>query len=323
MNNRLPTICSFILTAILLAMVQLMAKSPLLLAERLWPGAGWIQILLFAFYSGVLTQKFLDPSQARQLRPKIWLFFSFIFFTQLLIGLAGFEKFLMTGKLHLPIPALILAGPIYRGADFFMPLLLLITLLLVGPAWCSHLCYIGAWEDSLSRRAGKHSQLPPWRGKFRFFMLLLLVVMAFSLRYLGVSSTIAFSLALVFGLVGVGIMLLISRKNGAMNHCLAYCPIGLVANLLGRLSPFRIRIGNDCSKCSACSKVCKYEALSLKDLANRRPALTCTLCGDCLSACRSRQINYHLPFVSTGFAHKAFVILIITLHSLFLAVARI
>ncbi|HDJ22855.1 MAG TPA: 4Fe-4S binding protein [Candidatus Aminicenantes bacterium] len=60
--------------------------------------------------------------------------------------------FLMTGKLHLPVPALILAGPIYRGTLSFMLILFLVTIVLVGPAWCSHLCYVGAWDDIACRR---------------------------------------------------------------------------------------------------------------------------------------------------------------------------
>lgn len=321
-TSHAPAI-SFLFTALLLTAVQLAPKFPLLLAERFWPGAGWAQVLLLSLYSALLTREFLVPQRASQLRPVIWLGFSLVFFLQLALGLAGLEKFLMTGKLHLPVPALILAGPIYRGAEFFMPILLLITLLLVGPAWCSHLCYIGAWEDFLSRKADKRAPLPAWRNKFRIFMLVFVISAALLLRHLGISANIALALSLIFASAGIGIMLLISRRNGAMNHCLAYCPIGLIANIFGRMSLFRIKIGDDCSKCQACTKVCKYEALSPQNIADKRPARTCTLCGDCISACHARQINYHLPFASPGFARETFIILIISLHSLFLAVARV
>ncbi|MEW6712717.1 MAG: 4Fe-4S dicluster domain-containing protein [Candidatus Riflebacteria bacterium] len=314
---------SFGLTALLLSVTQVAPSFPLLLSERFWPGAGWVQIFFMALYSAFLTREFLIPQRARQLRPRIWLLFSIVFFTQLILGLAGLEKFLMTGKLHLPLPALIVAGPIYRGSEFFMPILLLITLVLVGPAWCSHLCYIGAWEDHLSRKAPARGNLPEWRPKARFAILLLVIAGAFGLRYLGINATIAFAISILFALAGIAIMLLISRRNGAMTHCLTYCPIGLLGNLLGRLSPFRIRISEDCSNCMACSKVCKYEALKPSDIEKRRAGLTCTLCGDCVSACHKGQINYRLPFAGPGFARQAFIVLIISLHSLFLAVARI
>jgi polyferredoxin len=69
----------------------------------------------------------------------------------------------MTGELHLPIPALILAGPVYRGEGLFMPVLYTVTILLVGPAWCSWLCYIGAWDDfAARRRKGGSRPVPGW-----------------------------------------------------------------------------------------------------------------------------------------------------------------
>ncbi len=314
---------SFGLTATLLSVIQLVPETPLLMAERFWPGAGWLQILLISTYSYWLTGIFLKPTQAKKFRPVIWLLFSSLFFLQLALGLAGHEKFLMTGKLHLPIPALIIAGPIYRGDGFFMPILLLTTLFLVGPAWCSHLCYIGAWEDFLTRKSQNRRRVPRTNNLIRATILLLVILSAYFMKRYGLDSFTAGISAIAFGSIGIGIILLISSRNGVMNHCLSYCPIGFVNALVGKLSPFRIKIGAACNGCMACSRVCKYEALAIEDIRKKRAGFNCTLCGDCVSSCRQGQINYHLPFVSTGFAHKAFVILIITLHSLFLAVARI
>ena len=83
-----------------------------------------------------------DPKRNRQLRALLWGGFSVIFFLQLALGLLGLNQMLMTGTSRLPIPALILAGPVYLGEGIFM-LGLLTTIAMVGPAWCSHLCYIG------------------------------------------------------------------------------------------------------------------------------------------------------------------------------------
>ena len=82
--------------------------------------------------------------------------FSIIFFSQLILGVVGLEKLLMTGKLHLPVPALIAAGPLFRGTGFFMAILFTFSVLLVGPAWCSWLCYIGAWDNY----AAKFKKIP-------------------------------------------------------------------------------------------------------------------------------------------------------------------
>ncbi len=95
------------------------------------------------------------------------MFFSMVFFAQLLLGLAGIEKLLMTGKLHLPVPALIIAGPLFRGEGVFMLILFAATVLLVGPAWCSYLCYIGAWDNYAATAQKRPGRLPSWRPWLR------------------------------------------------------------------------------------------------------------------------------------------------------------
>ncbi|MFU8818589.1 MAG: 4Fe-4S binding protein [Desulfurivibrio sp.] len=315
-------IAAFLLTAAVLGHLQYRLDLSILLAERLWPGAGWAQVFLMALYAAWLTGKLLDPASARW-RLRIWGLFSLVFFGQLLLGLAGIEQLLMTGKLHLPVPALIIAGPIYRGAEFFMPILFLATVVLVGPAWCSHLCYIGAWEGWSSRVQKRPRPLPRWRRPLRVVLLLLVVATALGLRLLEVGWLPALLAAAVFGLVGVGIMVLVSRRNGMMTHCVSYCPIGLLAGVLGKISPFRLRIAAGCSNCSLCTRTCRYDALTPADLARQRPGISCTLCGDCLARCPQKIIHYHLPGLAPDPARRIFLVLVVSLHSIFLAVARI
>jgi ferredoxin len=316
-------LAAFVLTASLLGLVQNYLPLPMLLLERYWPGFGWLQVLLMSFYAAWLTEKFLYPSVAACLRPRIWLLFSVVFFAQLFLGLAGFKEMLMTGKLHLPVPALIIAGPLYRGRDFFMPILFVATLLLVGPAWCSHLCYFGAWDSLSSRSCQVPGHLPAYAAKIRFLLLVLVSLTALLLRYLYVGWLAAAICAALFGLAGIAVMLVVSRRNGVMTHCVSFCPAGLLGNWIGRLSPFRMRIAAGCVECQVCRKACRYNALHLDDIRSRRPGSTCTLCGDCISACHSGQIGYSLPWVSSQSARTIFLALIISLHAIFMAVARI
>ncbi|MFH7319483.1 4Fe-4S binding protein [Desulfurivibrio sp. D14AmB] len=316
-------IAAFLITAAVLGHLQYRLDFPILLAERFWPGAGWLQLLLMALYAAWLTGKFTDPARSNRWRLRIWGLFSLVFFGQLLLGLAGIEEMLMTGKLHLPVPALIIAGPLYRGAEFFMPILFLSTVVLVGPAWCSYLCYIGAWEGWSSRAQKKPTPLPPWRRTLRVALLLLVVAAALGMRLLGISWLPALLTAAAFGLVGVGIMLLVSRRNGMMTHCVSYCPIGLLAGTLGKISPFRLKIDAGCNNCSSCTRTCRYDALTPTDLERRQPGLSCTLCGDCLGRCPQKIIHYQLPGLTPATARKVFLVLVISLHSIFLAVARI
>ncbi len=311
------------LTAALLVPIQLQVSRPMLLAERFMGGAGWIEIAVLVAYATVVAWWMADPGRQPTLRRRIWRLFSAVFFLQLAVGLAGHERFLMSGELHLPIPAIILAGPLYRGGPSFMVFLLLGTLVLVGPAWCSHLCYLGSWDDAAALRRRRPLPLPPWRRVAQLAVLAGITAIALALNWMGASATLATALGLAFGLIGVALMGLWSRRTGAMAHCLVWCPIGWIATAVGRLSPFRIRIGAGCDACAACTPACRYDALNPADLARRRPASSCTLCGDCVGRCRGRHIGYQLPWLSPGAARATFIALVIALQAATLGVARI
>lgn len=138
----------FIFTFSILSAVQIMLKDrPLILPERFITGSGWLWILIIACYGAFITHKMQTPSNVPKWRKISWTIFSVVFFTQLIIGLLGVEKFLMTGKLHLPIPMMILSGPLYRGHLSVMTILFISTIILTGPAWCSQLCYFGAFDN--------------------------------------------------------------------------------------------------------------------------------------------------------------------------------
>ena len=128
---------AFILTAAILTLARHKAPVPLLLGERFFPASGPFWTVCFALYAGILAEWLLGPQSARA-RSLAWTFFSLVFFVQLALGLAGWSRFLMTGTLHLPVPALILSGPLYRGEGFFMLILFGASLLLLGSAWYSH-----------------------------------------------------------------------------------------------------------------------------------------------------------------------------------------
>ena len=314
---------AFVITAVSLMLAEMKTTFPILLANRFGLHWGWIEIFLLAGYAAWLTGKMLAKNESARIRPRIWAFFSFIFFLQLFLGLAGIKQMLMTGKLHLPLPALIAGGPIYRGSGFFMVILFSITVLLTGPAWCSHLCYIGAWDDMASRRKKKIQRLPLWTKLIQLFNLLLVISVALVMRLLGVAWTWALLAASLFGVIGIGVMLLCSAKRGQMVHCTAYCPMGLVGNLLGKISPWRITIESKCNRCNKCVAVCRYGALDNKALAKGSPNLSCTLCGDCLDVCKRQYIKLKFPGINSARARKIFLVLIISMHAVFLGVARI
>ncbi len=323
-NTSNMSFFAFVLTTLVLIIA--MAKSPvdILLLDRFFPGNGGIEVLILATYSAFVAEWLFTSKKIDRVRSKLWLFFSVVFFTQLILGLLGFSKFLMTGKLHLPVPAMIVGGPIYRGYGFFMPVLLVITIIFVGPAWCSYLCYIGAWDNSFARK----TPIPkPFSVKYRFvqaFILILVGLTAYLLKVSGVNWVVASILGGLFGIVGVGIMLFVSRKLGVMVHCTTYCPIGIITTVLGKLNPFRIRINRDtCTNCMACTYACRYNSLTPDNVKSGKAGFFCTLCGDCITACPHTSIDYAFYNKFTINARKVFFVLIAVFHSVFLGVARI
>ena len=204
-NFKLP-LTVFILTFILLAFVQVKLERPILLAERFFKGSGWVEILLISFYGAFVAFKMQDPFNVPRWRKITWTIFSLVFFTQLIIGLSGFEKFLMTGKLHLPIPMMILAGPIYRGQLSIMTILFLSTVILTGPAWCSHLCYFGAF-DNLASQGKTSKEILKYKGAIKTTLLVLVIVMALILRWLNVSPCNWYLLCAPHETIGAGLKL--------------------------------------------------------------------------------------------------------------------
>ena len=309
------------LTAGLLAVVQLKASRPMLIAERFVAGGGWVEIAVLAAYAAWVFRAMADPSKQPKWRLRVWLLFSIVFFLQLLVGLAGAERFLMSGELHLPIPAMVLAGPLYRGELTFMLIVLGASLVLVGPAWCSHLCYFGAWDGLAASRVNKPAPSVRSARGMQIAILILLPGVAVALNRAGIPGTTATLLGGAFGIGGVFVMTLLSRRTGAMIHCIAYCPLGALATLAGKVSPFRMRIDSTCDRCGACTPACRYGALSEPQVARGRPGPSCTLCGDCVRRCKHGSVQYRLPGLRPETARTVFLVIVVSLHAVFLGVA--
>jgi len=319
----LPPIAAALLTLFLVVPAELHTAPTMLMLGRFVPGGSWVQAGALALYAAFIATKIMDPKVHARWRPWMWRLFSLVFFGQLALGVLGFERFLLSGRLHPPVPAVILAGPIFRGGGLFMVFLLLGTLVLAGPAWCSHLCYLGSWDDAAARLRRRPGALSRWRHALRAGVLLLVVLAAYGLRVLEVPPVTAGWLAVGFGVVGVGVMVGVSRRLGVMVHCLVFCPIGLVVNTLGKLNPFRLRIDPACTQCGACTAACRYQALEPAHIEAGKPGFTCTLCSECLPRCRGGFIQFRLLGLSPDRARTCFVVLMAGLHASFLGLGMI
>ena len=251
----------------------------------------------------------------------------------------------MTGKLHLPVPAVIIAGPVYRFSSWFMPILFFSAILLAGPAWCSHLCYFGALDSSAARvgakrkRVGKGSMrrvfrewMWRWKPIMRVGVLMVVVAVALTLRFMrgpdyGVKSLFQDNAALwaiLFFAVGLLIILIISMRRGIMVHCSVWCPVGTVVNYMKYTSPFRFRVNrSECTSCMKCLPACNYAAMNRDSQGKLVIGNGCTYCGDCLTACPHNALEYSFFGMRGENAERLWIAVTIILHTLFLAIARV
>lgn len=317
-------ICVFFFIIVLLGIVQIKLDNPLILLERFMKNGGWIEIMFVATYGAFISFKMQDPSQVAKWRKISWTVFTIAFFSQLALGLVGYEKFLMTGKLHLPIPMMIISGPLYRGQLSVMTILFLSTIIITGPAWCSQLCYFGGLDNLAASRKKPVRNRIKNRSGIKFTLLVIIITTTMILRWLQVDLLISTLIAASFGIAGVFIIVLISSRKGKMIHCLTWCPIGTIVNYGRFINPFRMYIDKQsCTLCNICTSTCNYDALNRKDIVAGKPDITCTLCGDCISSCHAGSIRYKFFRMKPEPARKLYLFLTVSLYAVFLALGRI
>ncbi len=323
-SRILLSLSVFIFTTFMLGMVQWKVAKPMILLERFIPNGGWIELFLIALYGAFVAYKMYDASKVPTWRKYTWTLFSVVFFGQLILGISGLDSFLMTaGKYHLPIPALIIGGPVYRYEIGFMTILFLSTIILSGPAWCSHLCYFGALDNVASSFKKPKKGIIKHRTAFKASSLVLVVTGALIARFAGVPPSHAAFAGGAFGIIGILIITIVSRRSGKMVHCTSYCPVGTAINYLRFINPFRMYIDDSCTLCNICTTTFRYDALDMKDIKNKKPGITCTLCGDCVSSCHSFSIKYKFFGFSPEFSRNLYLFITISLHAIFLALARL
>jgi NAD-dependent dihydropyrimidine dehydrogenase PreA subunit len=248
-----------------------------LLADRFLPGSGWLEMLALSLYAAWLVGAFLDPERHKKLRPRVWALFSAVFFGQLVLGLLGLQDFLMTGRLHLPVPALIGRADL-RGGGLFMPILFVSTVILVGPAWCTATCATSArgttsapaWGKEVNRFALLDHRRqaaawfwpagPPWRCAPKTSRKPPLAAGSEPSRAGGDGPRLA----------ALGIMAL----HGVL-------PIGWWAICSGAHALAGAHRPEACTGCGSCARACRYSALTRRK-SRRCAGLPYTLCGDCI-----------------------------------------
>ncbi|WP_233444782.1 4Fe-4S binding protein [Akkermansia muciniphila] len=320
----------FSVSVLLLFLLDALVPFRLLMGERIlpWQGANGLAILLLAWWGGYCAEGLLNPQTSPRRRQVMWTVFASAFFLQFLLGVTVAPSLLMTGKLHIPVPFMMISGPVYREEGFFMLALFSVSVLMAGSSWCSHLCYFGVW-DCLAAASSRRKGHPVPGGKqacdWRWFSLAAAVGIPLLLSVWGVPLGYALAAAFAVALTAPFAWKK-SSENGVREYCSKFCPMGLAASLLGRLSPWRMRVRETCTGCMRCASACRDLSISRGGGAcciSRR----CTLCRDCISRCPHGALSLGMagPFssVPSARADMYFVTLVSVMHVVFLATARI
>lgn len=112
-----PRIFRFRIASVLL---DALVPFRLLMGERIlpWQGANGLAILLLAWWGGYCAEGLLNPQTSPRRRQVMWTVFASAFFLQFLLGVTVAPSLLMTGKLHIPVPFMMISGPVYREEGF-------------------------------------------------------------------------------------------------------------------------------------------------------------------------------------------------------------
>lgn len=320
----------FLLSAGLLIILETASPVKLLIGSRFSPVLGGLEAILLGYWGVWVAGRLSDRKRANETRLRIWRVFSLVFFTQFILGIFGYALFLMTGKLHIPVPGVIVAGVIFRGGGWVMVVILIVSLLLAGTAWCSHLCYFGAWDHLAARQTRKISETPRVFRSIRPILFAGVVLTSLGLRLAGAGWLTAVLLGVALGLVMIPVALLVSRKKGVPVYCRHICPLGLVVHILGKISPWRVTVSSSCNGCSACLLKCRNGALTIEQ-GKCRVNRMCTLCRDCFKACSRSALGMNYmwgsPMGKSGInsirAEQIFVALITIIHVIFIGTARV
>jgi len=182
--------------------------------------------------------------------------------------------------------------------------LTLVTTFMFGMVYCGNVCPFGALQEiiyNISKRL-KPKKILISREidyKARLMKYGILITTVFISLLLGNASSAAIEPFLTFFTrngdhLGWGflIFILLASLLNFRFWCKYLCPIGALTGLFSRHSIFKIRLGDQCSSCEVCDKVCPTRAIDLD--ARHKPVIDyaeCILCGKCIQKCPKQDLS--------------------------------
>ncbi len=173
----------------------------------------------------------------------------------------------------------------YSGKLYLLFLFSLFLGMSFGRIFCGWICPITAIMNITTVFA---REKPKISLKTKYVFLVLTAVAL----YLDYSGWLSFSKeVLKVGFVVLIVAIVAFSFLYSRVFCTHICPVGAFFSLLGHLSIFRLRVGEDCRRCEKCNSVCEMSI----DVMNSKPMNECSLCWNCVEECPYKSIK--LKFV--------------------------
>lgn len=195
--------------------------------------------------------------------------------------------------------AVIIGGWHYPLLGYFIPLCMLLGVgigFFKGRKWCDWLCPRGSFFDILIKPISPKKKIPMFFKSlsFRIGMLsFLMVMMTIQIikrwpdpNKIGMFFVILLTITTILGII---LALIFHQRTWC-----CFCPIGSMANWIGR-SKFPLRLDSGlCTECKLCYKVCPIQIPPFKfkkDSVEIVKDGDCLKCRLCIAACPQKALN--------------------------------
>jgi len=276
--------------------------------------------------AGLRSENIPQPGHSkhkwRNIRWAILLFFNFLFFASFYFDIQILEGSLSGSRLlgfHLIDP--LAAFQVILSSKIIMVNLIigvvtifLIYLLFGGRSFCSWICpyhWLAELGEKihLSLKKKKLIKNHTFDRKFRYyfygFFLTLALVTGYTV-FETINPVSILSRFIVYGpslmLIWVAALLIFEVLYSRRAWCRYFCPVGVSYQLIGLLSPLRIKWDKEnCSNCKRCQTVCLVPHV-LKDSINLGKSeyvngSDCTRCGLCVDICDDEALGYGVKYL--------------------------
>ncbi|MGM0608040.1 MAG: 4Fe-4S binding protein [Candidatus Muiribacteriota bacterium] len=205
-------------------------------------------------------------------------------------------------------------GNTARIITFYTLGILFLTVAFTGRAVCGWVCPFGFFQDLLFKIKSKKFKIPSWMKDFKFFFLILFVLI---LPFLTPANDPWFSKICPAGyffaalpLIGgdhsfienisyffyiktlIALIVLIASIKFSRPFCQTVCPLGAIFEIFKKFSLWQIEVDkNKCISCNKCFKNCPM------DIKIYETKFDCIYCQKCIETCPGNAIknNYYNP----------------------------